>query len=406
VPYSPDGGGGPPDGGDEGGDDDAEFDEVEAPEPPWLAEDLPTHELAEMDTTILPGTSDTSANEFHPEGKVARRDEMAVEGLGEEKVYAGGEPVVEGHVKPQEDIMEPGERLVIPVELEQVVPGKMRMQDQVVHEGDVDTTVYILDVKDKPQRRRPCQPPEGELPPTAASDIEGNIERQTVPSRFRAEDVTIAAVGQQQAAPVQQQQLAPVQQQPPPVRRQPAGIDLAATMGSINEETGAGQAAAVAMAQQAQQPAAAAAPKGLAKLKAAAQEIDLPQKQKGELEVPTNKNLTMQEMAFFNRIYSLCRHNKYREIESLLEKGAPVDATDEFGNTPLVIAAQNGYKRMTKLLLRHSADINAQNNRGNTPLHFSYAYGFKVLAEYLKEKGADDTIRNDAGLTCYQGLGK
>merc|ERR1712091_375829 len=98
---------------------------------------------------------------------------MAVEGLGEEKVYAGGEPVIEGHIKPAEDVME---------------PGKGRMPDQVVHEGDVDTTVYILDVKDKPQRRRPCQPPEGELPPTAADDVEGNIEKQTVPSRFRAED--------------------------------------------------------------------------------------------------------------------------------------------------------------------------------------------------------------------------
>jgi hypothetical protein len=374
-----------------------------------------------MDTTILPGTSDTSANEFHPEGKVARRDEMAVEGLGEEKVYAGGEPVVEGHVKPQEDIMEPGERLVIPVELEQVVPGKMRMQDQVVHEGDVDTTVYILDVKDKPQRRRPCQPPEGELPPTVADDIDGNIEKQTVPSRFRAEDATAAAMADPAPVAVQQQQRQPVQPAPAQVQQrqqpiqqqQPAGINLAATMGSINEETGGGQAVAQAMAQQAmQQPQQAtpqqqpAAPTGLAKLKAAAKEVDLPQKNKGEVEVPTNKNLTMQEMAFFNRIYSLCRHNKYREIESLLEKGAPVDATDEFGNTPLVIAAQNGYKRMTKLLLRHGADINAQNNRGNTPLHFSYAYGFKVLAEYLKEKGADDTIRNDAGLTCYQGLGK
>merc|ERR1719267_140354 len=185
-PGSPGAPGGDPD--DEGYDDDEEFDEVEAPEPPWLAEDMPSHDLAEMDVPVLPGTSDTSANEFHPEGKVARRDEMAVEGLGEEKVYAGGEPIIEGHIKPSEDVMEPGERLVIPVELEQVVPGKQRMPDQVVHEGDLVTTVYILDVKDKPQRRRTCQPPEGELPPTAADDVEAHIERQTVPSRFRGTD--------------------------------------------------------------------------------------------------------------------------------------------------------------------------------------------------------------------------
>jgi len=399
--------------------DDDEFDEVEAPEPPWLAEDLPSHDLAETDVPVLPGTSDTSANEFHPEGKVARRDEMAVEGLGEEKVYAGGEPVIEGHIKPAEDVMEPGERLVIPVELEQVVPGKGRMPDQVVHEGDVDTTVYILDVKDKPQRRRTCQPPEGELPPSAADDVEAHIEKQTVPSRFQgvaaaSEEKVAAGMASPQArggmgftAP------APVQQQAQPQQQMQPNM-----MGSINEESGAAQAAALARMQpaaQQQAPAQEEAPKpaglggarGLAALKAAGKDVaEQNAADKGPGEIPAGKNLTMQEMAYFNRIYSLCRHNKYREIENLLEKGAPVDATDEFGNTPLIIAAQNGYKRMTKLLLRHNADINAQNNKGNTPLHFAYIYGFKVLAEYLKEKGADDTIRNDQGLTCYMGFGK
>lgn len=414
--VSPAGGpGGDPD--DEGyDDDDDEFDEVEPPEPPWLAEDLPSHDLAEMDVPVLPGTSDTSANEFHPEGKVARRDEMAVEGLGEEKVYAGGEPIIEGHIKPAEDVMEPGERLVIPVELEQVVPGKQRMPDQVVHEGDMDTTVYILDVKDKPQRRRTCQPPEGELPPSSADDMEAHIQQQTVPSRFRAADKgaeEALAAGMSSpvaqggfAAPPQMQQMQPQQQQ----QMQPQQPQM--PLGSVNDEQSATAAAAIARAQQqAQQQAASPAPAavkvgGLAALKAAGKEVVEDNAQKGAAAIPAGKNLTMQEMAYFNRIYSLCRHNKYREIENLLEKGAPVDATDEFGNTPLIIAAQNGYKRMTKLLLRHNADINAQNNRGNTPLHFSYAYGFKVLAEYLKEKGADDTIRNDGGLTCYQGLGK
>merc|ERR1719267_121471 len=232
-PGSPGAPGGDPD--DEGYHDDEEFDEVEAPEPPWLAEDLPSHDLAEMDVPVLPGTSDTSANEFHPEGKVARRDEMAVEGLGEEKVYAGGEPIIEGHIKPAEDVMEPGERLIIPVELEQVVPGKQRMPDQVVHEGDVDTTVYILDVKDKPQRRRTCQPPEGELPPSAADDVEAHIQQQTVPSRFRAankdEEAIAAGMSSPMAAFAQPQ--APKPQVPQ--AQQPAAAAMAAMMpaGSI-----------------------------------------------------------------------------------------------------------------------------------------------------------------------------
>jgi len=302
------------------------------------------------------------------------------------------------------------------------------MADQVVHEGDLDTTVYILDVKDKPQRRRTCQPPEGELPPTAADDVEAHIERQTVPSRFRGTDkgaeegiaagmqsptgqmgmTGMPGVAAMLAGGGQQQQMQPMAAMVPMQPAGQPGMAMQPAMPMASGDDPAAAAAALArMAPAAQSPAAAAnKPKGLALLKAGVKEVAEENAGKKELAIPTGKNLTMQEMAYFNRIYSLCRHNKYREIENLLEKGAPVDATDEFGNTPLVIAAQNGYKRMTKLLLRHNADINAQNNRGNTPLHFSYAYGFKVLAEYLKEKGADDTIRNDGGLTCYQGLGK
>jgi ankyrin repeat protein len=45
---------------------------------------------------------------------------------------------------------------------------------------------------------------------------------------------------------------------------------------------------------------------------------------------------------------------------------------DEYGNTILVIACQNGNKRIAKAVLRRGADINARNYRGNTPLHYCY----------------------------------
>ena len=138
---------------------------------------------------------------------------------------------------------------------------------------------------------------------------------------------------------------------------------------------------------------------------------------------------------------------------------------DERGNSLLLTAAQNGLKRIVKLLLRKGADINArvcgkqpppcppprpppcpplfaphplpsalghtcascghacplvpvmhpclvamcvyarplrQNSRGNTCLHYCYAYKFPDLAEYLLSKGADDSILNLDGMTCYE----
>eukprot|EP00741_Cyanophora_paradoxa_P018319 tig00000204_g17688.t1 len=107
-----------------------------------------------------------------------------------------------------------------------------------------------------------------------------------------------------------------------------------------------------------------------------------------------------------SKVYSRCRHNKYREVEDCLNRGFPVDTRNKHGNTLLHICGQNGHKRIAKLVLRWGANINMQNNAGNTVLHFCYAYKYTDLGEYLISKGADPNLRNGNGLTCHQGLGK
>lgn len=92
------------------------------------------------------------------------------------------------------------------------------------------------------------------------------------------------------------------------------------------------------------------------------------------------------------------------QMEDALEEEIPVNCSDEHGNTILILAAQQGSKRMCKFLLRRGADINAQNLAGNTVLHFCYTYSHAQLAEYLISRGADDSILNVDGMTCYEGL--
>jgi hypothetical protein len=96
--------------------------------------------------------------------------------------------------------------------------------------------------------------------------------------------------------------------------------------------------------------------------------------------------------------------NNVSEMEDALEEEVPIDTIDQFGNTLLILAAQQGSKRMCKFLLRRGAKINMQNLVGNTVLHYCYAYSHYHLADYLKAKGADDSILNGEGLTCYEGL--
>ena len=113
------------------------------------------------------------------------------------------------------------------------------------------------------------------------------------------------------------------------------------------------------------------------------------------------------ELGDVSDIFSLARHNRYNEVEAMLERGVPVNTQDKYGNTILSVACQNGLKRLAKLALRRGADINWKNMRGNTPLHFAYRYGYgDTLGAYLITKGADPSLRNDDGCTCYEASSK
>ena len=81
--------------------------------------------------------------------------------------------------------------------------------------------------------------------------------------------------------------------------------------------------------------------------------------------------------------FSLVRHNKVPEVEDALNKGFPIDTRDAHGNTPLMVAAQNGHKRLCKLALKFGGEPNSTNHQGNTSLHFATAYGYSALSKYL-----------------------
>uniref|UniRef100_A0A7S0MQQ9 Uncharacterized protein n=1 Tax=Cryptomonas curvata TaxID=233186 RepID=A0A7S0MQQ9_9CRYP len=101
--------------------------------------------------------------------------------------------------------------------------------------------------------------------------------------------------------------------------------------------------------------------------------------------------------------FSLVRHNKVSEFEEALTRtNLPIDTRDQHGNTAVMIAAQNGHKRLVKLCLLNNADLNTSNHQGNTALHYALSYGYTTVANYLISKGADDTLINHQGKTCYE----
>ena len=105
-----------------------------------------------------------------------------------------------------------------------------------------------------------------------------------------------------------------------------------------------------------------------------------------------------------DRAINAAKTDNVETLEDALEEDLPIDVTDQYGNSLLILAAQQGSKRMCKFLLRRGANLNHQNVSGNTVLHYTVAYDKPDLTKYLISKGANDSILNLSGLTCYEGI--
>ena len=82
-------------------------------------------------------------------------------------------------------------------------------------------------------------------------------------------------------------------------------------------------------------------------------------------------------------------------IRALLERGADVNARDDFGRTPLLLAAAATDRDTVKYLIDHGADINCRANDGRTPL--SNATVNRDSAGNLDRSGDAPGQRPDAG---------
>jgi uncharacterized protein len=65
------------------------------------------------------------------------------------------------------------------------------------------------------------------------------------------------------------------------------------------------------------------------------------------------------------------RQGDFASVKILVEAGADVNETSEFGWTPLLVATQNKYYRIGEYLLQHKADPNLANGGGWNPLYIA-----------------------------------
>lgn len=100
-------------------------------------------------------------------------------------------------------------------------------------------------------------------------------------------------------------------------------------------------------------------------------------------------------------LLQFCNINLIRAVQSLiLDGGADVNKTDDYGRTALIIAAdEHCFKETVKELVIAGADVNAADKSGKTALHYALRYGSQDVARYLIKKGADYNRADNNGVT-------
>ncbi len=76
------------------------------------------------------------------------------------------------------------------------------------------------------------------------------------------------------------------------------------------------------------------------------------------------------------------------QAASLLDQGAAIDARDQAGRTPLMLAVTQDRLEIVRLLLARGADPNAADNAGNTPLQQATKRNLQDVVELLEQSGA------------------
>lgn len=86
-------------------------------------------------------------------------------------------------------------------------------------------------------------------------------------------------------------------------------------------------------------------------------------------------------------------------ILQLLDDGADMNATDQQGRTPLMIAVHTNRLDVFKLFIEKGANINIQDHLYDNPLLYAGAEGLLPFVKASLEAGADTTITNRFGGT-------
>jgi len=92
-------------------------------------------------------------------------------------------------------------------------------------------------------------------------------------------------------------------------------------------------------------------------------------------------------------------NNQLSSVLTLNEYNPVLDKVTMGYETPLLIAAKNGYFEITEALIRAGADMEFTDNFGASPLHYAAAYGYLDIVDLFLYYEAPLDVQSDEGTT-------
>ena len=93
-----------------------------------------------------------------------------------------------------------------------------------------------------------------------------------------------------------------------------------------------------------------------------------------------------------------------KAIDAHIKANTNLDTLDNFGSSPIGVAATFNKQEAAILLIDGGADINFKSGDGSTPLHTAAFFGRIEIVKALREAGADTNVSNNYGATALESV--